>query len=378
VPVFDIEQSLTGTIFAATHGRGAYSLGGPTPIPTATGTQLPTATPTGTVTPAPTMTITATPSATATITQTPSPTATTTHTITPTPTVTATPSVTATATATRTATATLTPTSTVTRTATATATTIATPSPTGTATHTVTATPTITATPTATVTPVITVLSISPKKIKFPSQVFGGSGATSPLERVTVVNPTANRDLPPVVLGPIAVKGDFAIDPGTSSCVSGATLAASASCRIGLTFTPNALGLHVGSLTVNGNGRKAPQTVALRGTGVAGDLDHTPTALHFGKVVLGLNRGIALVLKNPNRAPLLVTAITAGLSDYAVGSGCIGVLPALGSCSVMITFAPSTVGSKPTTLVIHDDAAHSPQTIALEGSGKKPPAPSSP
>lgn len=118
--------------------------------------------------------------------------------------------------------------------------------------------------------------------------------------------------------------------------------------------------------------------MALSGTGIAGALDHTPTALHFGKVVLGLNRGIKLTLKNPNRAPLLVTAVSAGLSDYTIGSGCVGVLPALGSCSVMITFAPSSVGSKPTTLLIDDDAAHSPQIITLGGSGKMPPAPRSP
>jgi hypothetical protein len=195
---------------------------------------------------------------------------------------------------------------------------------------------------------------------------------------VTVVNPAANRQLPPVLLGAIAATGDFAIDTGTSNCVSGAILAANSSCRIDLTFTPTALGPRTGSLTINGNARNAPQTVALSGRGIAGVLKHTPDALHFGKVMIGLNRRIALTLKNPNRAPLLVTAVRSGLSDYTIGSGCMGVLPALGSCSVMVDFAPLSAGSKPTILFIDDDAAHSPQTITLGGSGKMPPASRSP
>src|SRR5208282_1476400 len=127
VSVFDIEQNLSGVVFAATHGRGIFELAGegspgatPTSTPAATGSATPTPTPTPSIT------------ATATATGTPSPTAT----LTPsrTPTATASPTASATATSTRTATATATPTATATATATAT--------PTATATATATFTPT--------------------------------------------------------------------------------------------------------------------------------------------------------------------------------------------------------------------------------------------
>ena len=88
VAVIDLEQNLSGVVFAATHGRGIFELvgdgttGSSSPTPTPAPSKTPTATPTPTASRTPTAT--ATPSAT--------------------------PTATATATATRTATATLTPT----------------------------------------------------------------------------------------------------------------------------------------------------------------------------------------------------------------------------------------------------------------------------
>ncbi len=198
------------------------------------------------------------------------------------------------------------------------------------------------------------------------------SGATSPRRRVTVANPSANRNLPAVRFGAIAATGDFAIDTGSSTCVRGALLAANSSCGIDLTFTPTALGPRTGTLTINDNAGNGPQIVTLNGTGIAGALHHAPGALQFGKVVLGMDKGISLTLKNPNHAPLRVTAVRSGLSDYRTGAGCVGVLPARGSCSLMVNFAPSSAGSKHTTLFIEDDAAHSPQIVKVAGTGTMP------
>lgn len=175
-----------------------------------------------------------------------------------------------------------------------------------------------------------------------------------------------------MLFGTIAAEGDYAIDAAHSTCASDATLAANSSCVIALTFTPTALGLRSGGLTINDNAGNAPQVVALSGTGIAGPLHLKPSALYFGKVVMGLEKDIALTLRNPNRAPLQITAIRSGLADYRIGSGCVGLLPAGGSCSVMVSFAPSSAGRKPATLLIDDDAAHSPQVVKLTGRGKMP------
>jgi hypothetical protein len=93
VAVFDIEQNLSGVVFAATHGRGIFELTGeglpgttPTSTPAATGSATPTPTPT----PSTTATATGTGTPSRTVTLTPSATPTPTATATATPTVTAT------------------------------------------------------------------------------------------------------------------------------------------------------------------------------------------------------------------------------------------------------------------------------------------------
>ena len=127
VAVFDLEQNLSGVVFAATHGRGIFELSwrgppGTTPTSTPTSSNSPTPTPTPTASITATATRTGTASATATPTRSATPTATATATGTPTATATATASATTTVTATLTATPTPTVTVTASRTATATAT----------------------------------------------------------------------------------------------------------------------------------------------------------------------------------------------------------------------------------------------------------------
>ncbi|HXW85304.1 MAG TPA: choice-of-anchor D domain-containing protein, partial [Candidatus Binataceae bacterium] len=93
LPVFDLEQNLTGAIFAGTFGRGVYELTSSTAATaTATSTSTPsaTATATQTETPTPTSTRTATPTVTATISSTPTVTPTQSATPTATPTASAT------------------------------------------------------------------------------------------------------------------------------------------------------------------------------------------------------------------------------------------------------------------------------------------------
>ena len=93
VAVFDIEQNLSGVVFAATHGRGIFELSGegspgttPTSTPTSSGSPTRTPTPTASITA--TATRTGTASATATPTRSATPTATATATGTPTATAT--------------------------------------------------------------------------------------------------------------------------------------------------------------------------------------------------------------------------------------------------------------------------------------------------
>ncbi len=231
VAVFDIEQNLSGVVFAATHGRGIFELtgeGSPGTAPTSTPAATGSATPTPTATPSIT--------ATATGTGTPSPTATATSTRTSTATATHTPSATPTASATATST----------RTATATAT--ATATPTATATRTATATFTPTPMPT-----VAAVLAVSPTSATFAAKL----GKKSKAKKITA----ANQGEVSIMLIGAQVTGDFAL----SKQCSGA-LKPKKKCAYGVVFAPSAEGLRAGLLTINNNGSSGPRTVNLSGT----------------------------------------------------------------------------------------------------------------
>jgi len=204
VAVFDIEQNLSGVVFAATHGRGIFQLSGegspgmtPTPsaTPASTSSATPTPTTTATATATASSTATHTPSATPTATASATSTATRSATPTATPTATVTVTVTATSTATRTATATATVTQTPTATSTATATPTATASATATATATSTATQsaTPTAAPTATVTATSTATQTATTTATVTQTATATSTATATPTATQTATPTATQ-----------------------------------------------------------------------------------------------------------------------------------------------------------------------------------------
>ena len=240
VAVFDIEQNLSGVVFAATHGRGIFELAGEgSPGTTSTSTPAATSSATAIATPTASIAATATPSATATSTRT--------------ATATATPS--ATATSTRTATATGTPSATATSTRTATAT--GTPSATATATASPTATTTPTATATFTPTPIPTVaaaLAVAPTSATFAAKL----GKKSKAKKITA----ANQGKVSIMLSGAQVTGDFAL-----SKVCAGELKPKKKCTYAVVFAPTATGLGAGILTIINNGSSGPRTVNLSGTG---------------------------------------------------------------------------------------------------------------
>ncbi len=291
----------------------------------------PTATPTATAT-----TATATP--TATVTQT----ATSTATVTDTPTATAT----STATATQTSTASATPTTTATATPTATETSTATTTPTATATATPTLTATATATPTATPTTSLTVTA----SLAF-ANVAVGQTVTKTL---TVHNTGTTHSL--VISSATPSDSEYVLS-GTGTC--GAipiTLAHGASCTLGVAFTPNATGAHPATLTVNDNATSSPQHVTLNGTGIV-DLTTTKSSLVFGDVRFGLKGVEAFAVLNHQTQPVSLSESFSGTNaaDFSITGGtCTATLAASSSCSIIVSFSPSALGTESAALSVSD------------------------
>ena len=94
------------------------------------------------------------------------------------------------------------------------------------------------------------------------------------------------------------------------------------------------------------------------------------TSLTFGTVGLGTMSAVqSVTLTNSGTASLSVTSVTA-TGDFAVASNTCGTtLATSASCGVMVTFAPTAVGARTGTLAFATNAAGSPATVALSGTG---------
>jgi hypothetical protein len=109
--------------------------------------------------------------------------------------------------------------------------------------------------------PTGTALTASPSSLSFGNE---NVGSTSSSQSVTVSNPGSSA----VSMSSIGVTGPFG---ESNNC--GTSLAAGASCTVGVTFAPTASGAATGTLSVNSSAPGSPLTVALTGTGTSSNTD---------------------------------------------------------------------------------------------------------
>jgi hypothetical protein len=156
--------------------------------------------------------------------------------------------------------------------------------------------------------------------------------------------------------------GDFSIK--SNNCTS---VAAGASCQIGVVFTPSALGARTGTLTVVSSGNTL--TASLTGTGTPG-FSLAPSSLSFGNLDVGATEPMTLTLTSLATGPLAVPAfLTTG--PYSVTTTACGTsVAALASCSITVTFQPTTTGAQSGTLAANSTAlVYSGLTATLTGTG---------
>lgn len=159
----------------------------------------------------------------------------------------------------------------------------------------------------------------------------------------------------------VTVSGDFAITSnGCSSVAAGAT------CQIGVAFQPTAIGQRTGTLSVTSSGQAL--TASLTGTGTA-DLVPSAPALNFGSLDVGASSTQTFTITNSAPGPVAVPAMGV-TGDYALGTSCGSALAASASCQVAITFKPTTTGTRAGTLTVASSSpAYSGLAPTLTGNG---------
>jgi len=173
---------------------------------------------------------------------------------------------------------------------------------------------------------------------------------------------------------------DFVVTGGT--CAAGTPVAAyGGTCTVTLTFTPSTVGAETATLNFADNAMPAAQSAMLTGTGSqppAPAVTLSPPALAFGVVPVGSNAMLPVMLTNSGTAPLNINGNGISISgtnmqDFGQSSNCpeddAGPLGVGLSCIITVTFTPSAATPESATLNIFDNAANSPQTVALTGGG---------
>ncbi len=245
-------------------------------------------------------------------------------------------------------------------------------------------------------------------------------GQTAPALTATVTNTGISSVLPATIT---AADGQFVITGGT--CQVNVWISPGQSCTVTATFTPSAVGVRAGTLTVSEAGfRPVVGTGAFRGTGVlpatvpptnpatdpptdppiapptapptaprtvpptaprtapptapptvprVGALVFDPPALQFGLAVAGAAAApVSVTLSSAGTASVAITSVAvsgANAGEFAVTTnGCDGLtLAPSQTCAITLTFTPGGAGDRTATLTA--GSATVTATAALDGQG---------
>jgi len=203
--------------------------------------------------------------------------------------------------------------------------------------------------------------ALAPLSLTFAGQQLNTSSVA---QQITLTN---SGDVPLTLIAAQVASGDF---NAVNAC--GNSLNAHSTCSINVIFQPKSIGPVAGVLTVSDQYRS--QAVALNGTGVAPPgVSLSPfSAVTFSPVGVGVISGAQTVtLTNNGGVPLVIqNIVTTG--DFTILSGtntCGGSVAMNTACTLQIVFAPTAGGPRSGTLTVTDNAANSPQTLSLGGTG---------
>ncbi len=196
--------------------------------------------------------------------------------------------------------------------------------------------------------------------------------ATFPLTSVGSVSAPETVTLSavgPLTISSVSVTGPFS---ETDDCP--ASLANGAVCSMYIYFVPTASGSAAGSVTVNTNGFfNTASMIAL--TGTATSISVTGAPLNFAnQLVKTTSAAQTVTVKNTGTAAITMNGITLNeTTDYAISAN---TCPASGSklnggasCTISVTFTPTTTGLKKGSVIINDTDPTTPQLVGVSGTG---------
>jgi len=199
-------------------------------------------------------------------------------------------------------------------------------------------------------------LTLSASSLSLGTMVVGN---TSAAKTVTLTN----RANVAITFSSISTSANFA----AASNTCGSSVAAGATCTVGVTFTPVAAGAASGSLTFTDSALNSPQIVTLTGTGTAAGASVTvsPSSLQFPQQPTGTtSAGMSVTVTNTGTTAITNNGATIS-GDFADTTTCTSSLAAGKSCSITVTFTPTAAGTRTGTLTIN--LSTGAQVVSLSG-----------
>ncbi|MGD0179740.1 MAG: choice-of-anchor D domain-containing protein [Terriglobales bacterium] len=199
--------------------------------------------------------------------------------------------------------------------------------------------------------------AIAPTQVQFsPTQV----GSTSAPFTVTIYDLGTD----PLMVSNVAINGDFA---QTNNC--GAVPPSGGSCAIQVTFTPTIVGTLTGTVTITDSSPGSPHTVQLTGIGAQATATPSPSSLSFAGQLVGIpSASQTITITNDGAVNLQVSRVqTTG--PFGENNSCSAPVQPQQRCTINVTFTPTATGAATGAVSITDNAANSPQTIPLKGTG---------
>ncbi len=197
-----------------------------------------------------------------------------------------------------------------------------------------------------------------------PNTVTVAEGSTAP-STITVVPLNGFSDSVTLSASGLPSGVTAAFNPNPTTSTSTLTFTASATATKG-TSTVTVTGVD-GSLTHQ-------TTISLTVTGNGPAVQLVPASLTWGKKLVGTSGTKSVTLTNTGSSTLNISSLTiTGDPDFTfktVAKSCKTTVAAGASCFIKVTFTPQAIGARSATVNITDNAADSPQTIPLKGTGK--------
>jgi hypothetical protein len=209
--------------------------------------------------------------------------------------------------------------------------------------------------------------------VLFPNPLAFSSSPLGTSNTLTVM--LSNRGSSSTSVSTLAISGTNVSDFSETDNCAGRSLAASGgSCTINVKFSPSAAAAESALLTVTDTA--GTQTADLTGTGVlAPGFSPSVSTIPFGNQQVTVKSSAkSLTLTNNGTTGLTISDL--GVSgtnagDFAISANsCSGEIVAVNAtCSISVTFTPSTAGVETAWLQFADNAPGSPQSVGLTGTG---------